>query len=151
MGPESDETLAEKNPPVVSAEVDLLTRMKRSWRVSERPFTSNVPVVGPLIVFIRERWNRVAARWYVLKLLQQQNRFNSMVVEMAEIQARQGDLICDRGLSISALAEGLSRLNARVAELEEGREGKEGRGEEILRCAQNDGGMEGREGRGEGR
>ena len=110
-----------------ASETDLLARMKRSWRMAERSFTSNVPVIGPLIVLIRRWVNRIAVRWYVPMLLEHQHRFNKQVVELAEIQARQGDLICDRGLSVAALAEEVARLTMRVAELEERSEGRDGR------------------------
>jgi hypothetical protein len=74
---------------------DLLTRMELAWQVVERPFTSDIPIIGPLIAFVRERWNRVAAKWYVLKLQEQQNRFNWLVLELArqvaEIQAGMED------------------------------------------------------------
>jgi archaellum component FlaC len=129
--------------------------MEDAWQVVERPFTSDVPIIGPLIVFVRERWNRFAAKWYVLKVQEQQNRFNWLILELAHqvadiragmedrdrrvqagmedrdrrIQARfemldqlieqQADLIADRGLSISGLAEAVSRLSMRVEELEE--------------------------------
>ena len=166
MEPEQGGTLARMDRSEVLAEADLLTRMGDAWQVTERPFTSKVPVLGPLIVFIRERWNRVATKWYMRGLLEQQNRFNELVLELArrvsDIQAgiedrdrriqvglgdrdrriqaglgdrdrriqahfemlnqlitQQADLVSDRGLSIAALAESVSRLSVHVADLEE--------------------------------
>jgi uncharacterized coiled-coil protein SlyX len=135
---------AETDRPEGSVETELVTRMERAWQVTERPFTSQVPILGPLIVFVREQWNRIATRWYVLGLLEQQNRYNQLILELAHqvadiregiedrdqrIQARfemldqliaqQADLISDRGLSIAALAEGASHLSARVEDLVE--------------------------------
>ncbi|MCB8978089.1 MAG: hypothetical protein H6657_11760 [Ardenticatenaceae bacterium] len=49
-------------------------------QVRERPFTSNTPLVGPLLVRFREAWNSIATKWYVRPLLQQQNSFNQIVV-----------------------------------------------------------------------
>jgi hypothetical protein len=143
MGIQRDMASMDGGQAEVSEHGDLLTRMKDGWQVVERPFTSDVPLIGPLIVFVRERWNRVAARWYVRKLLDQQNQFNWLVVELmhqvVDIQvgmedrdhriearfemldqliAQQADLIADRGLSISSLAEGVSRLKMQVKELE---------------------------------
>jgi len=62
---------------------DLITRMEQAWQVTERPFVSRFPVLGPLIAWFRERWNRVSTRWYVLALLEQQNHFNRLLVELA--------------------------------------------------------------------
>lgn len=50
-------------------------------RIEERPFTSRVPVLGPLIARFRELWNSVAARWTVRAVVQQQNEFNEAVVQ----------------------------------------------------------------------
>jgi hypothetical protein len=144
MGLEQDSAAADGGQARMSDHEDLLTRMELAWQVVERPFTSDIPIIGPLIAFVRERWNRVAAKWYVLKLQEQQNRFNWLVLELArqvaEIQAgmedrdrriqarfemldqligQQADLIADRGLSIAGLAEGVSRLGMRVEGLEE--------------------------------
>jgi hypothetical protein len=52
--------------------------------IQERPFTSDKPIVGRLIVFIRETWNSIAARWYVRPMLHQQNLFNQTVTQMAQ-------------------------------------------------------------------
>lgn len=48
--------------------------------VQEQPFQSRLPVVGRLIAWFRERFNRISTRWYVLPLLQQQVHFNMAVV-----------------------------------------------------------------------
>jgi hypothetical protein len=111
---------------------DLITRMEQAWQVTERPFVSKFPVLGPLIAWFRERWNRVSTRWYVLALLEQQNHFNRLLLELAyqvhaiqrnmlmidHLIAQQADLIADRGLSIAALAEGMAHLNEQVIALQ---------------------------------
>jgi hypothetical protein len=119
MEPAPEDASAAMNNTQIPAQTDLLSRMKRSWRIPERPFTSNVPLIGPLIVFFRRQLNRIAIRWYVPMLLEHQYRFNKQILELAEIQARQADLITDRGLSIATLAEELARLKVRVMDLEE--------------------------------
>ncbi len=48
--------------------------------VQEQPFQSRLPVVGRLIAWLRDRFNRISTRWYVLPLLQQQVHFNMAVV-----------------------------------------------------------------------
>ena len=49
-------------------------------QVQERPFTSNTPLIGSLIVRFRTFWNSIAAKWYIRPLLQQQNSFNRLTV-----------------------------------------------------------------------
>lgn len=49
--------------------------------IEERPFRSDVPVIGSLIARFRETWNRVATKWYVRPLLAQQNEFNQLIAE----------------------------------------------------------------------
>jgi uncharacterized protein YqgV (UPF0045/DUF77 family) len=58
-----------------------ITELQARVRVQERPFVSHAPVVGRLIVFIRQAWNNVAARWFVLPMVHQQNAFNQTVVQ----------------------------------------------------------------------
>ena len=67
---------------------DISSSAPRPWQVSPRPFTSNVPLIGPLIVAFRQVWYNVAARWQDLSLFEQQNRFNHAVQEMLEHQER---------------------------------------------------------------
>jgi hypothetical protein len=43
------------------------------WSVSEVGFTSEKPVVGPLLVRFRTLWNQISTRWYVLPIIQQVN------------------------------------------------------------------------------
>ena len=57
--------------------------LKKS-QVRERPFISNAPIIGPLLVRFREVWNSVATKWYVRPLLQQQNSFNQLVVSQLQ-------------------------------------------------------------------
>lgn len=52
--------------------------------VREQPFTSRLPLIGPLIAWFRDRWNRIATKWYVRPLLEQQVRFNAAVVTVLQ-------------------------------------------------------------------
>ncbi len=62
-------------------------------RIEEQPFTSDVPVLGRLITFIRKTWNSVATKWYVRPMLRQQNAFNQAVVlTIREVLQTQHDL-----------------------------------------------------------
>jgi hypothetical protein len=49
--------------------------------IKEQPFRSPTRMVGPLIARFRSLWNSVSTKWYVRPLLQQQNRFNQLLVE----------------------------------------------------------------------
>lgn len=50
----------------------------------EQPFTSDVPVLGGLIVWFRTAWNNVSTRWYVRPLAAQQTAFNETIVDKLE-------------------------------------------------------------------
>ncbi len=55
--------------------------LKEKGNLKERPFESNIPLIGPLIVGFRSLWNSVAAKWYVRPLIQQQTEFNLLTVQ----------------------------------------------------------------------
>ena len=59
---------------------DLIAELEARQTICERPFRSDVPIVGPLIAWFRTAWNSVSTRWFVLPLLQQQNEFNALMV-----------------------------------------------------------------------
>ncbi len=55
--------------------------LKEKGKLIERPFESNTPVFGPLIVRFRSLWNSVAAKWFVRPLIQQQTEFNILSLQ----------------------------------------------------------------------
>ena len=57
------------------------TLLQTKSYVVEQPFTSSVPVIGPLLVRFRTFWNNIATTWYVRPLTQQQNEYNYQVLE----------------------------------------------------------------------
>lgn len=77
-----------------------LARLRESSHVLERPFTSGMPVIGPVIARFRAAWNWVSTKWYVRQLLQQQNQINAEIVELnvrlvdyvAELQQKLAEL-----------------------------------------------------------
>jgi hypothetical protein len=98
--------------------------------IQEHSFHSDVALVGPLIVRLREAWNSVAAKWYVRSLLQQQNRFNLLIArQLREQETRliaqdreQTDLVHDLAAVSAQLAQAnrlLASIDARLARLEE--------------------------------
>jgi hypothetical protein len=86
-----------------------LTELNAHWMVREVPFASNAPIVGPVIVAVRNAWNWMSTKWYVRPILQQQVGFNALVVHaLNESVARQ-----------QGLSERVSQLQAEVALLRE--------------------------------
>lgn len=73
-----------------------LREVMGSWRVREKPFSSTVPVIGPLVARLRSRVNNLSTRWYVQPILQQQVDHNASVArtlrelsdQLAELQAQ---------------------------------------------------------------
>ena len=106
---------------------DRLVQLEAQAVVEERPFTSNTPIIGFLIVRFREAWNSVAAKWHVRPLLQQQNAFNQLVAQqLREQQAwlrsqQQGWQISETSellAEISRLQQQIAVLQTRLDELE---------------------------------
>ncbi|NMC02920.1 MAG: hypothetical protein GYA30_11175 [Chloroflexi bacterium] len=57
------------------------------WVVFERPFHSDKPLIGGIIIWFRQLWNSVATQWYVRPLLEQQNEINrQLVLELARVR-----------------------------------------------------------------
>lgn len=83
MGAAGDPSESHPGPirPVADRErAELLATLRQNQTILEQPFTSQVPVVGRLIVGVRDLWNSIAAKWYVRPLIHQQNVFNQQVV-----------------------------------------------------------------------
>jgi GT2 family glycosyltransferase len=103
-----------------SSRAQHLDELKTMWKIEERPFVSDKPIVGPLIARIRELWNSVAAKWFVRAQMQQQMMFNLTVVRtltdfmalVDEIQAQARDADQDSAL----LAERLVELGERISD-----------------------------------
>jgi len=94
----------------------------------EAPFRSNVPLVGGVIAWFRERWNGVATRWYVRPLLQQQNEVNALWlrifrIHLEAVQAQLSMLEQDQLEVVEQLADlkyRLGCLEQRVARINDG-------------------------------
>ena len=101
------------------------------WQVEERPFASNSPWFGSLIVRFRTLWNSIATRWYVLPLLTQQNDVNrqanlylhSLDRRLIEQDREQVQLTHDLGEITAQLIQTnrfLQSIDQRLANLENG-------------------------------
>ena len=104
------------------------------WSVEERPLHSHLPVVGGLITWFRHLWNSVAARWYVLQILEQQNAVNHRMAQeidrlreelqaVQEIQVELDQEIQDRNRlhtgALYSVIDELERLRRKLTRLEQ--------------------------------
>ncbi len=108
--------------------------LREKGQLTERPFTSTVPIIGPLIVRFRSLWNSMATKWYARPLIEQQNEFNTLLVQrigdleglvlpqIIEQDREQTRLVretAELGLQITQLNHLLQALEERLARLEE--------------------------------
>ncbi len=99
-----------------------LEEVGRLWQVQEQPFRSRLPIVGPLIAWFRERWNRISTKWYVLPILQQQVHFNAAVVRVLQdlyhfIQTSSYDLVRRMDAMFYPLDQEQAALHAALQDL----------------------------------
>ena len=96
-------------------------------KIVEKPFSSTLPVFGPLIVWFRTMWNSVATKWYVRPMLDQQNEFNRLMVECVrdfesyayELSALQDHDLTRLRHDVAALHLQVAQLNQRLSKLDE--------------------------------
>jgi uncharacterized coiled-coil protein SlyX len=115
---------------MTSPDLQTNTRSKnRQWELKERPFSSTVPLVGPIIVGIRNAWNSVAAKWYIRPIVEQQNdfnrlfaelidHFNSQLVEEDKDIAEMNHQLAELSTMLAKMNRTLSELDARLAAFE---------------------------------
>ena len=59
----------------------LIAKARQVGQVEPSEFKSGVPFAGPVVVRFRRAWNWMATKWYVLPIVQRQNRFNSLAAD----------------------------------------------------------------------
>ena len=91
-----------------------LHHLKSQATLHEHHFHSALPVIGPLIAWFRERWNRVATKWYIRPLIQQQSEFNQQV---ADLLSEQSQVVQQLEAQVARLNQQRDALTARVAQL----------------------------------
>ncbi|MGC8874072.1 MAG: methyltransferase domain-containing protein [Chloroflexia bacterium] len=101
-----------------------LDQLKALATVQEQPFRSRFPVLGPLIAWFRERWNRISTKWYVLPMLQQQVHYNLALAEaLRELyrftQTTFEDLVRRMDAMFVPLDQEQAALQARLQDLKE--------------------------------
>jgi hypothetical protein len=88
--------------------------LRNAGRLEERPFHSEAPLLGPVIVWFRARWNNIAARWFVLPFVEQQRQFNDLVAaQLAELEEQ----LVAQDRRQTELIQELARLTARLTAL----------------------------------
>ena len=121
--PGSDERPA--TPPRLA---ELLADARTRAHIEPQPFRSNVPVIGPLIVWFRRAWNQMATKWFVLPLVEQQNAYNQTLLQALEQAIQDRDRLAatlveysrESGRELGELADEVRRLRARLADGESG-------------------------------
>jgi hypothetical protein len=118
--PESDKRMSGSS----SAPDDALAEeLMKLWEIQEQPFTSQMPILGPLISAFRELWNSVATKWYVQPMLAQQVQFNGTVVRtLIRALNQYQDLhehYWDDDALLAMLAEQCGRMSVHIDDLEE--------------------------------
>ena len=116
---EADEQVRQERASSAASEMTKVQRRLHQAgekrHVQEEPFVSKVPVVGPLIAAFRTVWNNVSARWYVLRILHQQNEYNYAVYQTLEELSRQAER---QGQGQEETQADLRKLWEQLAELE---------------------------------
>lgn len=93
----------------------------RAW-VRETAFHSQAPVIAKLIVTVRNLWNWMSTKWYVLPMLQQQNSFNVAAAQMIrELWMLNRSLLA----TLSLLQQRIDALEARAAQPQDASTGNE--------------------------
>jgi len=60
-----------------------LAEMTSQARLQELTFTSQVPVIGRLLIALRKAWSWMAARWIERHMIEQQSVFNAAAVQFS--------------------------------------------------------------------
>ena len=118
---ESDDTIIELMPN------ELWTTLHNTWEINEQPFQSDKPVFGKTIVAIRQTWNSVSTRWYVLPILHQQRQFNATVTNLltalgynhANLARQQNDILHEKNVIALSQVE-MMHLMEQILEVVEG-------------------------------
>ncbi|MBN1888128.1 MAG: hypothetical protein JW850_09065 [Thermoflexales bacterium] len=85
-----------------------VAELESKMLIKEMPFVSHAPLVGRLIVAVRNAWNWMSTKWYALPLLTQQNSYN-----MAVTQALRETIT-----ALESMAHSVQETHMRLAELE---------------------------------
>ncbi|MCP4422691.1 MAG: hypothetical protein GY805_39280 [Chloroflexi bacterium] len=80
-----------------------------SHQLEEPAFTSEAPIIGPWIVRLRQVWNWMSTKWYVLPIIKQQSDVNGQIaVLLLEMETWMNE----RNQTIANLEEKVNRLES---------------------------------------
>ncbi len=105
------ETCTESTPKRWSF-LEAVEDLAQKHPVQPKPFKSDVPIAGPLIAGFREKWNSIAAKWYVLPIVQQVNEFNGVLLDLLQVNFQ---ALEER---LTAIAQHLADIDLRLANIE---------------------------------
>ena len=92
--------------------------LQEKGRLEERPFTSTVPLFGPLIVRFRSAWNSVAAKWVMRPVIQQQNEFNTLLVQqMSDFESQIMTQVIEQDREQTALIREIGELDVQLKQM----------------------------------
>lgn len=112
---EIDASLAAPAPIAAPLDQEILPALRdlnAQWMIREQPFTSNTPLIGPLIVKVRDAWNWMSTKWYVRPLIQQISNFNFTVVRAFH------DVDMEQRVQAARVAEMDTLIRQQAAEIE---------------------------------
>ena len=97
-----------------------LADLEGQMTVKAYPFVSHAPIVGGLIVRWRTLWNWMSTKWYLLPILQQQNRFNASAAHALRELVAEVEILSLSTRELQARLEILeSKIDARPSPPEE--------------------------------
>jgi hypothetical protein len=80
--------------------------------LEEPRFTSETPILGPLIIAFRRLWNWMSTKWYVLPLIWQQNNINLQTMFLLTELIKFHEVSAQKLAALEAKVESLeTRLN----------------------------------------
>lgn len=97
-----------------------LSQLDSQWMIREQPFVSRAPILGSLIVAVRNLWNWMSTKWYVQSLFQQQVGFNALAVRAFHEMNTEHRLLAERFKQLEEQHKALIKSNLQLrSELEE--------------------------------
>ena len=81
----------EEQSALIPRRTSQFAALQARQEIRERRFTSDVPVVGPLIAGLRQVWHDFAVRWSLLPLLHQQSEFNAELSDLLGLLMQMDD------------------------------------------------------------
>ena len=108
----------------------LLAAVTDHQALAEHEFRSALPVIGPVVVYVRRLWHAVAGRWALRTVICQQNMYNALVAEAlaALVQACEeqtahlnsiGQSVDEQVTRLNAIGQSVDEQAARIDRLAE--------------------------------